>query len=115
MEIKLLDEPLLQFGKGEYICPRAGIYKYNVSDINDIRPDRIVVGFIGLSESINIAISWIKKCSSHIEAKKSKQPNLFTNFPGFNESVGFYSKIVYDESYIRKINNSTLDRIKKRG
>ena len=76
-------------------------------------PDRIVVGFIGLSESINIAISWIKKCSSHIEAKKSKQPNLFTNFPGFNESVGFYSKIVYDESYIRKINNSTLDRIKK--
>ena len=59
MEIKLLDEPLLQFGKGEYVCPRTGIYKYNVSDINDIRPDKIVVGFIGLSESINIAISWI--------------------------------------------------------
>ena len=56
MEIKLLDEPLLQFGKGEYVCPRTGIYKYNVSDINDIRPDKIVVGFIGLSESINIAI-----------------------------------------------------------
>ena len=35
MEIKLLDEPLLQFGKGEYVCPRTGIYKYNVSDIND--------------------------------------------------------------------------------
>ena len=46
MEIKLLDEPLLQFGKGEYVCPRTGIYKYNVSDINDIRPDKIVVGFI---------------------------------------------------------------------
>lgn len=113
MEIKLLDEPLLQFGKGEYVCPRTGIYKYNVSDINDIRPDKIVVGFIGLSESINIAISWIKKCGNHIEAKKSKQPNLFTNFPGFNETIGFHSKIVYDESYIRKINNSTLDRIKK--
>lgn len=27
MEIKLLDEPLLQFGKGEYVCPRTGIYK----------------------------------------------------------------------------------------
>lgn len=25
MEIKLLDEPLLQFGKGEYVCPRTGI------------------------------------------------------------------------------------------
>ena len=53
MDIKLLEEPLLQFGKGEYICPRTGIYKYNVSDINDIRPDKIVIGFIGLSESIN--------------------------------------------------------------
>ena len=28
MDIKLLEEPLLQFGKGEYICPRTGIYKY---------------------------------------------------------------------------------------
>lgn len=83
MDIKLLEEPLLQFGKGEYICPRTGIYKYNVSDINDIRPDKIVIGFIGLSESINIAISWIKKCRNHIESKKSKQPNLFTNFKGF--------------------------------
>lgn len=113
MEIKLLEEPLLQFGKGECICPRTGIYKYNVSDINDIRPDKIVVGFIGLSESINIAISWIKKCCNHINAKKSKLPNLFTNFPGFNETIGFGSKIVHDESYIRKINNSTLDKIKK--
>lgn len=52
MDIKLLEEPLLQFGKGEYICPRTGIYKYNVSDINDIRPDKIVIGFIGLSESM---------------------------------------------------------------
>ena len=113
MDIKLLEEPLLQFSKGEYICPRTGIYKYNVSDINDIRPDKIVIGFIGLSESINIAISWIKKCRNHIESKKSKQPNLFTNFPGFNETIAFRSEVVYDESYIRKINNSALDQIKR--
>ena len=70
MEIKLLDEPLLQFGKGEYVCPRTGIYKYNVSDINDIRPDKIVVGFIGLSESINIAISWIKNVAIILKQKR---------------------------------------------
>lgn len=70
MEIKLLDEPLLQFGKGEYVCPRTGIYKYNVSDINDIRPDKIVVGFIGLSESINIAISWIKNVANILSKKE---------------------------------------------
>ncbi|MCY6353604.1 hypothetical protein OXV71_23400 [Bacteroides fragilis] len=45
--------------------------------------------------------------------KKSKQPNLFTNFPGFNETIAFRSEVVYDESYIRKINNSALDQIKR--
>ena len=80
MDIKLLEEPLLQFGKGEYICPRTGIYKYNVSDINDIRPDKIVIGFIGLSESINIAISWIKKCRNHIKSKKANNPIFLQTF-----------------------------------
>lgn len=83
MDIKLLEEPLLQFGKGEYICPRTGIYKYNVSDINDIRPDKIVIGFIGLSESINIAISWIKKCRNHIESKKKQTTQSFYKLSRF--------------------------------
>ncbi len=29
------------------------------------------------------------------------------------KQLGFHSKIVYDESYIRKINNSTFEKIKK--
>lgn len=77
MEIKLLDEPLLQFGKGEYVCPRTGIYKYNVSDINDIRPDKIVVGFIGLSESINIAISWIKNVAIILKQKRVNNSTFY--------------------------------------
>ena len=83
MDIKLLEEPLLQFGKGEYICPRTGIYKYNVSDINDIRPDKIVIGFIGLSESINIAISWIKKCRNPYESKKKQTTQSFYKLSRF--------------------------------
>lgn len=77
MDIKLLEEPLLQFGKGEYICPRTGIYKYNVSDINDIRPDKIVIGFIGLSESINIAISWIKSAVIILSQKKQTTQSFY--------------------------------------
>lgn len=80
MDIKLLEEPLLQFGKGEYICPRTGIYKYNVSDINDIRPDKIVIGFIGLSESINIAISWIKSAVIILSQKKANNPIFLQTF-----------------------------------
>jgi len=113
MDIKLLDEPLLQFSTGEHVCPRTGIYNFTVADINNVRPDKINIGFVGSSDSIGTLISWIKRCKSHIDAKKSNQPNLFTNFPGFNSQVAFKSEIVYDESYVRKINNSTFEQVKK--
>ncbi|PZD79417.1 hypothetical protein [Mesonia sp. K7] len=113
MEISLLEEPILQFQNGEHICPRTGIYKYGVADFENVRPDKIVLGFVGNSDSIGSLISWIKTCKSHIEPKKSKQPNLFMNFPGFNDKVAFKSEISYDETYVRKINNSIFEKAKK--
>lgn len=113
MEIKLLKEPILQFNRGEHICPRAGIYNYDVSDINNVRPESIAVGFVGLSDSIGKVLNWIKQCKTHIKGKKSNLTNLFTNFPGFNKNLAFKSEIVYDESYIRKINNSVFEDLKK--
>lgn len=113
MEIKLLNEPILQFSRGEHICPRAGIYNFDVSDIDSVRPDSIALGFVGLSDSINKVVNWIKHCRSHVDGKKSTLPNLFTNFPGFNKNLAFKSEIVYDDSYIRKINNSTFEDLKK--
>lgn len=112
MDIKLLEEPLLQFNNGTHICPRTGIYQYEVSDIDNVRPDKIVLGFVGKSDSIAQLISWIRSCKSHIPAKDSKQPNLFMNFPGFNNKVAFKSEITYDETYVRKINNSDFQDIK---
>lgn len=113
MEISLLEEPILQFENGEHICPRTGIYKYGVADFENVRPDKIVLGFVGNSDSIGDLISWIKSCKSHIEPKKSNQPNLFMNFPGFNNKVAFKSEISYDETYVRKINNSVFEKVKK--
>ncbi|MPR35861.1 argonaute/piwi family protein [Salmonirosea aquatica] len=113
MEISLLKEPILQFQNGEHICPRTGIYKFGVADFENVRPDKIVLGFVGNSDSIGSIISWIKSCKNHIEPKKSNQPNLFMNFPGFNDKVAFKSEITYDESYIRKINNSIFEKAKK--
>ncbi len=112
MEISLLEEPLLQFQNGEHICPRTGIFKYGVADFESVRPDKIVLGFVGNSESIGSLIGWIKSCKYHIDPKKSNQPNLFMNFPGFNDNLGFKSQITYDETYVRKINNSVFKKVK---
>lgn len=113
MEISLLKEPILQFQNGQHICPRTGIYKHGVADFESVRPDKIVLGFVGNSDSIGSLISWIKSCKSHIGPKKSNQPNLFMNFPGFNDKVAFKSEISYDETYVRKINNSIFEKVKK--
>ncbi len=113
MDIKLLSEPVLQFNKGEHICPRYGIYSFDVSDIGNVRPDKIAVGVIGLSDSISKIIDWMKRCRTQIDAKSSTLNNLFTNFPGFNRNIAFKSEIVFDETYLRKINNSQFEEVKR--
>lgn len=113
--IRYIEEPLLQFGTDQHICPKAGIFSSSPYDINQVRPEKIAIGIIGKSESIDQILEWINGCRTHIEGKQSKKPlpNLFLNFCGFNPQVGFKSEIVYDDGYIRKINNSEFDKIIK--
>jgi len=113
---RFIDEPSLQFGRDQHICPRQGIYSFSPYDIDlPTRPDKIKIGIIGKSDSVEQILEWIEECQTHIEGKVSKNPhpNLFMNFCGFNKKLGFKSTIIYDDSYIRNINNSDfLDVIK---
>lgn len=113
MKIRYIEEPSLQFGNGQHLCPKQGIYSMSPYDIDQVRPDKIKLGVIGKPESIETVLEWISACRSHIEEKKSKNPlpNLFTNFPGFNSQIGFKCEIVFDDTYIRKINNTDFDSI----
>jgi len=111
MNIKLLDEPLLQFGTGESICPREGISIFNPYDLNSVRPERIKVGVIGKSDSVDTVLSWLNLCKRMVPAKKSTLPKLFPSFMGFNRHEAFNAEFIYDEGYIRKINNSDFDQI----
>ena len=111
--IRYIAEPTLQFGTGQHVCPKAGIYTYSPYDIDQVRPEKINIGLIGKPESIDQILEWLDVCKSHIEGKQSKKPlpNLFLNFCGFNKNVGFKSELAYDEGYIRKIKNSEFERI----
>lgn len=115
MKIRYIEEPSLQFGLDQHICPKAGIYEFNPFDITQVRPEKITVGIIGKGESIDKVLEWLDSCKSHIDGKTSKTPhhNLFLNFCGFNKEVGFKSEIVYDDSYLRRLNNSEFDDIIK--
>lgn len=118
MKVRYIEEPSLQFGNEQHICPKYGIYNYSPFDINQVRPERIAIGIVGKGESIDKILAWLEICKKHIDGKKSKipHPNLFMNFCGFNKDVGFQSDIVHDNTYLRRINNSEFDTIiKKKG
>lgn len=116
MKLRYIEEPSLQFGYDQHICPKSGIYKYSPFDINQVRPEKITIGIIGKGESIDKVLEWIESCKKHIDGKQSKNPhpNLFLNFCGFNKEVGFKSDIVYDDTYLRRLNNSEFDDIIKK-
>nr|WKN36005.1 hypothetical protein K4G66_26930 [Tunicatimonas sp. TK19036] len=114
MEIKLLDEPILEFGNGESICPREGVENFSPYDITSVRPEKIITGIIGKSSSIEILINWLEKAKTTIIGKESKLDKLFRSFNGFNQESSFKSQIVYDDSYLRKINNSDFESLLKK-
>lgn len=114
MNIKILEEPFLQFGISESVCPKTGLLRFNPYDLNKVRPERIKTGIIGKSDSIEVVTQWLDKCKKPIAAKKSTLPNLFPGFCGFNKDEAFKAEIIYDEGYIRKINNSEFEGILKK-
>lgn len=115
MKFRYIEEPSLQFGTNQHICPKHGIYEYRPYDINLVRPEKITLGIIGKSEGVDKVVQWLESCKTHIGGKQSKNPHpkLFPNFCGFNKQGGFVCEITYDDTYLRKLNNSDFDDIIK--
>lgn len=119
MRLRYIEEPSLKFGSDQHLCPKAGILDYQPFDINNVRREKIVLGIIGKSESIETVTEWLETCKMAIpgkQGKKGKRTNekLFPGFPGFNTTVGFKSEITFDDTYLRKINNSDISGIIRR-
>jgi len=119
MQLRYIEEPSLQFGLNQHLCPKAGIREYQPFDIENVRPEKIVLGLIGKSESIEKITQWLENCKLEVAAKPAKKGkrqnfNLFPAFPGFNKNVGFKSEIKYDDTYLRKLNNSDFEDIHKK-
>ena len=115
MKLNIIKEPLLEFGRGEHICPRAGITEYDVYDINiKARRDKILIGAIGTSDNLSKLEDWLNKCSTEIPGKpETNQPNLFPEFCGFNLEAGFKASLVMEQEIQRNLTNSQIKKIIK--
>ena len=115
MKLSHIQEPYLEFGQGQHICPRAGIAKYRVYDSRfTARRDKILIGAIGTSETLSKLKVWLERCAKPIPAKlDSRQPNLYPLFCGFNRQSGFQADLIFGDEITRTLYNSDVNRITK--
>lgn len=111
MKIKVLEEPLLEFGNGTHICPRTGIEHMGVYDKKDeLRRTELRVGVVGRGEGIDLLDVWLEKCRGGILGKEGANfPNLFRGFGGMNPTYGFSTKLLNAIQYTRALKKSEIN------
>ncbi len=79
MKLHFIEEPVLEFGRGTDICPRAGIAKFDVYDTRrQVRRDKVLVGAVGTSDSLSKLKGWIDKASHYIPIRSDTRiTNLY--------------------------------------
>lgn len=113
MKLNFIEEPLLEFGTGTHVCPRAGISESDVYDINfGDRRDKIYVGAVGTSENLSKLKEWLERCSKFMPGKVgARQPNLFPPFCGFNAQSGFKATFIQEDRITRTVSHAEIGRI----
>lgn len=115
MKIVHLKEPRLMFATGEHVCPRRGIAVYGVYDKTESsRRTKINVGAIGTPTCLEGFADWLDRCGKRIEGPaKTRQPNLFPDFPGMNVDGAFFAEFNFEQNLGRPLRNTDLKQLKK--
>lgn len=102
MHIDFIDEPELEFGgRNRHLDIRRGLALYGPLDVVDGQTKAIRIGFVGTQHSVDGIRQWLARCEVGIDAKASRQPQLFPEFPGFGADSPFRTTLEIDESLIR--------------
>lgn len=77
------------------------------------RPTQINLGVIGSSESIEGFSKWLQECKEGIDAKASKQPNLFPRFPGCDSETGLRTELLTPSNLTATLGKADIAGITK--
>jgi hypothetical protein len=106
----VLDEPLLEFGgNGREIDIRLGLMRHG--PLEPERASRVRLGIIGTNETIEGFGRFLDRCRIGIDAKSSRQPNLFLPFPGLANDNPFQCSFELDAHARKPIPRSDIARI----
>jgi hypothetical protein len=106
----VLDEPLLEFGNGGYeIDIRLGLMRHG--PLEPERASGVRLSIIGTNETIEGFGRFLDRCQVGIEARVSRQPNLFLPFPGLANDNPFRCSFELDSHARKPIPRSDITRI----
>ncbi len=106
----ILDEPLLEFGgNGREIDIRLGLMRHG--PLEPERATRVRLGIIGTAETAEGFERFLERCKAGIDAKKSRQPNLFLPFPGLGNDNPFRCAFEIDPHARKHLPRADIARI----
>jgi hypothetical protein len=106
----VLDEPMLEFGGGgREIDIRLGLMRHG--PLEPERASRVRLGVIGTSETIEGFARFLDRCHVGIDAKASRQPNLFLAFPSLTNENPFRCAFEIDPRARKPIPRSDITRL----
>lgn len=114
MKVSFLQEPELRFGTATHVDIRFGLMNYGPLDASsELAPKKIRLGVVGTPETVEGFHGWIERCGGGIEAKASRQPNLFPRFPGFGENTNLPAALLVDPSLQQTVKQREFDKLCK--
>ena len=110
MKTEFLHEPELEFGAAfRHVDIRYGLMDYGPLDRGQSRVHSpIRLGIVGTGSTIEAFAGWIERCRTGVRAKRSRYPNLFPPFPGFNLQGPFASELLIDQSLTSALTTRTI-------
>lgn len=106
----LIREPFLEFGNhGREIDIRYGLMRHG--PLAPERAGQVRIGVIGTAETVEGFSRFLDRCQAGIDAKNSRQPNLFLPFPGLGNENPFRCRFPIDDHGTRKLPRADIARI----
>ncbi len=114
MNAGFIQEPALEFGTGAHVDIRFGLMNHGPLDCrSEMAPQRVRTGIVGTSEGVEGVHTWLERIGRGVEAKESRQPNLFPRFPGFGEDTNLSAPLFVDSRLHGVIKQRELDSLFK--
>jgi hypothetical protein len=112
MKIDFIEEAELEFGGGTHVDIRFGMMNYGPFDAGtENAPKEVRLGIVGTPETVQGLATWLDRCAGGIEAKASRQPNLFPRFPGFGEGQALPAKLVTNAQLQREVRARDFEKL----